>query len=438
MKLARNDGLMLLVLGCAAFVLVGLAWARLSGRALMDFRPTYFTARCLLEHRDPYNAAEVLHTYQEAGQARPNESASDRMLETENEYPPSELPFTAALALLPLGAAQALWVALIGAGFVLAAILMWRAAAPAPLMAGALLCFLLFNSASLMAFGNPSALAVSLCVIAAWCFVEEQWSVAGVVCLAAALCIKPHTALFLWIFFAMAGGRYRKRAWQTLAVAAVAGIVGVAWVSAVAPHWLAELRTNLTAFTARGSIANPGPATGGGRGIHMIVDLQAVFSFLRDDPRFYNLASWMVCAPMLVVWAMGAFRVRGSRTEAWFGLAVIAPLSMLPLYHRQYDAKLILLCLPACALLAAEGGRVGRWAVWITAIAFVLNGDWTWAVLDTVLVRYHISQIGSHISLLAFPVPLSLLAMAGFYLWAFWARTASPRGPAAEVSELAS
>lgn len=438
MKSARNDGLRLLVLGCAAFLLIGLAWARLSARGLMDFRPTYFTARCLLEHRDPYNAAEVMRLYEEAGQARPNEPASDRMLETENEYPPSEFAFTAPFALLPLAAAQALWMALIGAAFVLAAILVWRAAAPAPLMAGALLCFLLVNSVSLLAFGNPSALAVSLCVISAWCFVESRWPAAGVVCLAAALCMKPHTAFLLWIFFALAGGMYRRRAWQALALAAVAGIAGVVWVSAVAPHWLPELRANLAAFTARGSIANPGPETGGGRGIHMIVDLQAVFSFLRDDPRFYNLASWMVCAPLLVAWAIGTLRTRGSRAAIWLGLAVIAPLSMLPLYHRQYDAKLIVLCLPACALLAAEGGRVGRWAVTITTVAFLLNGDWTWAVLDPLLVHLHISEIGVHISLLAFPVPLSLLVLAGFYLWAFWTRTAGQLPPAAEVGEPAS
>lgn len=436
MSSPRNDGLMLLVLGCTFFVLTGIVWAHVSPRGLMDFRPAYFAARCLLQHHDPYNPAEMLRTYQEAGQARPDESASDRMEETRNEYLPSEFPFTAPFALLPFSAARVLWATLIGVAFALAAILLWRAAAPAPLLAGALLCFLLFNSASLVGVGNPSAIAVSLCVIAAWCFIEERFPAAGVLCLAAALCIKPHTVGLIWLFFLLAGGVYRKRALQTLTAALAAGIIGVAWVHAITPHRLSELHANLLAFTGRGSMNDPGPASSGGRGIDMIVDLQTVFSFFWDDPRFYNLASWVTTAPLFIVWAIAVVRSPVSRRSLWLGLAAIAPLTMLALYHRQYDAKLILLCLPACAMLAAEGGRAGRWAVGITTLAFVLNGDWTWAALNFLLTRYHLSSIGPHINLLAFPVPLSLLALACFYLWAFVTSVARKTPALADQSSL--
>ncbi len=416
---AQRDGLTLLLLGCAVFLLTGLVWARLSARSLMDFRPAYFSARCLLSGHDPYNPADMQRAYAAAGQEHPGESASDQLLETRNEYLPSELPFTVPFALLPFSVAQMLWVALIGAAFTLAAILMWRAAEPAPLLAGVLLAFLLVNSASLMAFGNPSAIAVSLCVIAAWCFLEDRFAAAGVLCLSAALCIKPHTAGFVWLYFLFAGGKHRKRALQTLALTVAVGVLGIAWVSSIAPHWISELHANLLAFIGRGAMNDPGPATSGGRGIHMITDLQAIFSFFRDDPRFYNLASYAICAPLFVCWAFAAAHAGGSRRNAWLGLAAVSALTMLPLYHRQYDAKLILLAIPACAVLAAEGGRIARWAITITTIAFILNGDWTWAVLNSLLPRYHLSSIGPHISLLAFPVPLSLLALACFYLWQF-------------------
>jgi hypothetical protein len=419
MKSARNDGLMLLVLSCMIFLFTGITWACVSVYSLIDFRPAYFSGRCLLDGHDPYNRADMLRAYAKAGQARPNESPSQQMVETADEYPPSEFPFMTPFALLPFGLARALWVALIGAAFTLAAVLMWRASGLAPLLAGSLLGFMLINSPSLMALGNPSAIAVSLCVIAACCFVEERWAAAGVLCMAAALCIKPHTVGFVWLYFLLAGGIYRKRALQTLAVTAIAGIAGAIWVSALAPHWIAELHANLLAFVGHGAMNDPGPATSGGRGVHMIVDLQTVFSFFRDDPRFYNMASWIVCAPLFVAWAIAAVRSPVSRRSLWLGLAVIAPLTMLPLYHRQYDAKLILLCLPACAILAAEGGRVGRWATLITSIAFVLNGDWTWAFLISQLPRYHLASFGPHINLLVLPVPLSLLALACFYLYAF-------------------
>ncbi len=427
---ARNDGLTLLLLGSALFLLCGVVWAAIAPRALMDFRPAYFTARCLLEHRDPYNPVELQRTYAEAGQARPQESAGDRMLETRNEYLPSELPITLPIALLPFAAARALWVGLIGAAFTLAAFLIWQESAPAPRLAGGLLCLLLAGSPSLMAFGNPSALAVSLCVIAAWCFVRDRWAVAGVLCLAAALCIKPHTAGFVWLYFLLAGGPFRRRALQTLGVTAAIGLAGFLCVRAVAPHWIAELRANLAAFTGHGAMNDPGPATGGGRGIHMITDLQVVFSFLWDDPRFYNPASYAVCAPLFAVWAWAALRARASRRNAWLGLAAVSALTMLPLYHRQYDARLILLAVPACALLAAERGRIGRWAVGLTAMAFVLDGDWTWAALDKLLPRYHLDSLGPRINLIAFPVPLSLLALGCFYL-AVFAKSVRPTKPVA-------
>ncbi|MFP5206507.1 MAG: glycosyltransferase 87 family protein [Acidobacteriota bacterium] len=430
---ARSDGRTLLLLGCAFFLLSGVVWTVIAPRALMDFRPAYFAARCLQEHRDPYNPAEMERTYAEAGEARTNESASDRMLETRNEYLPSELPFLLPMALLPLAAARVLWAGIIGAAFTLAAFLIWQESGPAPRLAGALLCVLLAGSPSLMAFGNPSALAVSLCVIAAWCFAGERRAVAGILCLAAALCIKPHTVGFVWLYFLLAGGPFRRRALQTLGVAIAFGLTGLLWVHAVAPHWVAELGTNLAAFTGRGAMNDPGPATGGGRGIHMIIDLQVVFSFLWDNPRFYNLASYAVCAPLFAVWARAALRGRASRRNAWLGLAAVSALTMLPLYHRQYDAKLILLTLPGCALLAVERGRTGRWAQALTTVAFVLDGDWTWVVLDKLLPSYHLDSIGPHISLLAFPVPLSLLALGGFYLTVFVRRARLPETAAARL-----
>ena len=430
---ARIDGLTLLLLGSALFLFSGMVWAAIAPRALMDFRPGYFAARCLLEHRDPYNPAEMQRTYQEAGQWRPHETASDRLLETRNEYLPSELPFTLALALLSFAAAERLWVALIGAAFTLAAVLVWQESDTAPRLAGALLCLLLVSSASLMAFGNPSALAVSLAVIAAWCFVRDRWAVAGVLCLAAALCIKPHTVGFVWLYFLLAGGQFRKRALQTLGLTAVFGLAGLLCVGAVAPHWITELRTNLAAFTGRGAMNDPGPATGGGRGVQMVIDLQSVFSFFWDNPRFYNLASYAVCAPLYALWAWAALHARNAPRNAWLGLAAVSALTMLPLYHRQYDAKLILLVIPACALLAAERGRTGRWAVGLTTVAFILNGDWTWAALDKLLPLYHLDSIGPHINLLAFPVPLSLLALGGFYLAVFVRSVRQPEPAAARV-----
>ncbi len=120
----------------------------------------------------------------------------------------------------------------------------------------------------------------------------------------------------------------------------------------------------------------------------MITDLQTVFSFYWDNALFYNLASFAVCAPLLVLWAIRAVQARATREAHWLGMAAIAALSMLPLYHRLYDAKLILLTIPACALLMAKGGRTRRWALFVTTAAFVLNGEFVWIAMIAFLTTH--------------------------------------------------
>ena len=195
----------------------------------------------------------------------------------------------------------------------------------------------------------------------------------GIACLAVSLAIKPHDSGFVWLYFLLVGGVHRKRALQTLLVVAAAAIPAFLWVTHIAPHWLNELQTNLSITSAHGGNGDPGPAGGLGVSPGMIIDLQTIFSVLRDDPHFYNPITYLVCGPMLVAWVIVTIRSRFSPTNAWLALASISALSMLPLYHRPHDAKLLVLTIPACALLVAEGGRIGRIALLLNAAAILIR-----------------------------------------------------------------
>jgi hypothetical protein len=126
---------------------------------------------------------------------------------------------------------------------------------------------------------------------------------------------------------------------------------------------------------------------------------------------------------LLIAWGVITLRIRATPRNAWLALASIAALSMLPVYHRQYDAKLLLLTLPACVLLWAEGGRLGKVALLINTAALILTGDLTWAILLGIIDRLHVSANGLSGFLLVaaqmFPAPLILLATAVFYLWIY-------------------
>jgi hypothetical protein len=426
---ARRDGSYLLIIGCAAFLLFGLFMVRIARGPLLDFKMAYSSARCLMSQCDPYNESDVLRTYRAEEGADGVELERDLLVVKRVVYPPSTFVVTVPFALLPEGAAQALWIGLIAAGFVLGAVLMWSAAADqAPILAGALVCLCLVSSGSQLSFANPGCLVVGPCLAAAWCLVEERFAVAGVVCLAVCLALKPHDAGPVWLYFLLAGGVYRRRAWQSLGVAAALSLPAIVRVMVVAPGWIGELRANLAAFMARGSMNDPGPAAAWGHGTCTITDLQSIFSVFRDDAHFYNLASYMVCAPLLIAWAVVTVRSRGK--NAWLGLAAIAALSMLPVYHRQYDAKLILFAVPACAMLWAASGRMAKIAVGVTAAALVLIGDLPWSFFLGFLGHLHRTTSWMQGSLLyaalGFPTPLGLLGMGGFYLWVYARRVGAP------------
>jgi hypothetical protein len=190
-------------------------------------------------------------------------------------------------------------------------------------------------------------------------------------------------------------------------------------------------------LSARGGISDPGPTSLGGHGLANVISLQSVLSMVRDDPRFYNPVSYLVCAPLLAAWVFFTLRSRFTPANGWLGLAAIAALTMLPVYHRQYDAKLLLLAIPACVLLWVQGGLTGRLAMLITTSALFFTGDLTWALFLALVKRIPLAPTGFagrlSMALQVFPAPLILLIMGAFYLW-IYARTAqiqpsSPNGP---------
>jgi hypothetical protein len=161
----------------------------------------------------------------------------------------------------------------------------------------------------------------------------------------------------------------------------------------------------------------------------MIIDLQAAVSVFRDDPRIYNPVSYLVCAPLLLVWLVRTLRSCFSQQKAWFALAAIVPLTLLVIYHRPYDAKLLLLTVPACAMLWAEGGLIGRIALLLNTAGIVFTSDIPLAILVILAKKMHVGTASILEQILTVvllrPASLILLAMAIFYIWVYVRRTAA-------------
>jgi hypothetical protein len=428
------------MLCCGISALWGISLERASSDGMIDFKGVYYDARCLLQHRDPYLYGEPARVYLAEQRDHPVISDVLRQVLSLNIYPPTTSIFIAPFAMLPWGSAHRLWMIITSGSLTLAAFLMWnRGANYAPIISGALICFILANCEAVLATGNTAGIMVSLCVVAVWCFLRERFVWVGILCLAVSLAIKPHDAGLVWLYFLFAGGVHRKRALQTLLVTTVLGVLAILWVTPIATHWMQEMYSNNLVDLLPGGASNPGPnSANSGSGPSMIINLQSAIYVFSDDPRIYNSVSYLVCGALLLVWSVCTLRARFSPERAWLALAAVVPLTILVTYHRPYDAKLLLLTIPACAMLWAAGKPI-RWvALLVSTAGIVATADIPLTILLILSRNLHISTVklsGQMLTvMLTRPAPLILLVMGIFYLW-IYARCASAADAAARPGE---
>jgi hypothetical protein len=445
-----HKALIWILIAAAISVAWGCSIEASSVDGLVDFRAIYFGSRAVLDQKNPYSPSEFLQAYQAEGGTIPSEPVQKQFFL--RSVPicvnlPTTLFLVAPLALLPWGASHALWLLFIALSFRLAGFLAWDIAREhAPGVSLFLICILLANSELLFTLGNSAGIAVSLCVVAVWCFFRERLVWAGVICLAISLSLKPHDSGLVWLCLLVLGGSFRKRAIYASLVAVLVAVPAVLWISHVAPSWDKDLRTNLAVTSAHGDISDPGPDSISRAGTaDIIIDLQTVVSVFRDEPGFYNPAAWLFCGGLLALLLVRTLRSQRSRENGWYALAAVVPLTLLITYHRPYDAKLLLLAVPACALLWAQGRWTGRIALLLTGMAIALTSDLPLALLSFITGRFKLSEMSAGAKLASLfivrPAPVILVAMAIFYLWVCFARprlgAAARKVPLDEEAEMA-
>ena len=401
---------------------------------MVDFGGVYYGAHCALRHIDPYDPVAVLQEFESEGGrflANPIAARESRYAVTLDVYLPSALFVVIPLAVLPWAVAQNLWIFLTAALLGLAAFLMLDLGGrAASLLSCCLLGFLLANCELLFKVGNVAGVAISLCAIGAWCFLKRRYEFAGVLLFVIALLLKPHDSGFIWLFFLLSGRALRKRALQALAITALLGLCSALWIPRSSPHWTAELHSNLQTASLRGSVNDPGPSGITSRGIVPIVSLQSALGIFNNNPRFYNPASYLAGGILILVWAIAVLRRPFSREGALLSLAAVSLLTLLPIYHRTYDAKLLLLTVPACALLwTARDPK--RWlALVLTAAGIFFTSDIPIALslkLAEPLPNSPLALPGKLLDLaLLRPAPIFLLALGCFYLWIYLRYPARP------------
>jgi hypothetical protein len=423
MKRKWRGPLIFFVLCCAISVL----WAVSDNQRAcwaVDFKAVYFGTRCLLEGHNPYHVSELAAVYQAE---RGHDQQMDAMaLQTVSLFVnlPSTFILVVPFTVFPFAPASALWLALSAGGLLLASMLMWRAGGEyASSICMLLVAFLLANCEVMFQVGNTAGLVVGLCVVGAWCLCEEKLALAGAFCLGISLAIKPHDAGLVWLYFLLAGGIFRRRALQALGVATAAGLAGTLWVWRVVPDWISYWRINMASIAASRGLNEPGPNSITSRSPGTVIDLQSAISVLWDSARIYNTIAYSICGALLLVWLMRTVRRRPTRESMWLGLAAVVAPALLITYHRSYDAKLILLTVPACALLWSKRGITGWLALLLSSAAIVFTADIPLTVVVMLRNSLPTGMSGIWGKALAMvclePTPLVLLATGVFYLWMY-------------------
>jgi hypothetical protein len=419
---ARIDSLVYFVLGAAAFLALGWLSPPDPSLSLSDFKAVYYASKAQLLHEDPYVPSNLLALYRgdPANTTAAQLGARDVVINCINL--PTTLLLFAPFAVMPSPVAHLVWSLLVAAVFLLAAYLMWGVAVDwSPRVAGFLMLILLSGSQLLLQTGNAAGVVVSLCAIGTWCLLRQKHVPAGVLCLGLALVLKPQDAGFVWLFFLLTPA-YRRRAVEAAAVAAVLAIAAVPWTARVSPHWIAELHRNVQSTFAPGHLNDAAnamidPVVRG----PMIVSLQTVTSLYWLNPAVYNTIAYLVLAPLVIVWVR-AMRKSGDRGLAgWIGLGAAVPITLLFGYHRQYDTRLLLLAVPACALLSRAGNRMGRLAAGFTFAAALASSSIVLPVLGnfTYALRTSHAGLGRTLiySIIGRPVPWAMLALGAFFAW---------------------
>jgi hypothetical protein len=193
-------------------------------------------------------------------------------------------------------------------------------------------------------------------------------------------------------------------------------------------HWLTEIPRNIAHITATGNVGDPGPTN---QGAWAIACLQGIFSVLRNDPHFYNRMAQLSGLILLAIWAWPVFKMKAGQQRDYLALAAVACIALLPVYHWEYDSRLLLLTFPGFALVMLE-------ALWLRITATVMMI----ATLIMVTHNYHnfvLYHVLPHLAppgkfgtiFWLRPVPLVVTVMALFFLWRLYAAMAQKqhRGP---------
>jgi hypothetical protein len=367
----------LLLLASAEFTLRGPVRAIRSARQFNDFLSPYIQAKAWLLGMDPYSPRTLLPLWP-AGAAHlqllPKEVADGTLIAKRGiptAYPITALVLIAPVSLLPWNFAYALWLA-INLGLFL--VMLWtmvelagfsyREPAAILLIAGTLLLAPFHTG---IVTGNAALVGVELGVIAVWA-ARRRYEVTAAILIALSAGLKPQIGLCFLLYYLV---RRRWRVFGT-AVAALGVLAGFGLFRLEVGHtpWLGNYFNDNRVLLESGILANFTPVNPMRFGL---INLQVLLYLFVGSVRWANDLALLVGVVLLMVWLRGMWRRRAEEDFELLDLSAIAVISLLPVYHRFYDAALLVLPL-GWALVSFRRSRVVAAVSLLLMLPFLIPG----------------------------------------------------------------
>jgi hypothetical protein len=348
--------LALILTAGAEFVVRGPIRAVQNSTQFNDFLSPYIQADAWTRGLDPYNPQTLLRLWPPQAahlQFVPREVADGSIIAKRGiptAYPITSLVLVAPLSWLPWNLAYGLWFAinLTLFGLMLSVLVKLAGFSYRDIRGGLLIAFILALAPFHTGFvtGNVALVAVELGVIAVWT-ARQRHDIATAVLLAVSAGLKPQIGLCFLLYYLVCR-RWRIFAGAT-ALLALFAAVGLLRLEGSHTPWLGNYLNDNHVLLESGILANFTPINPMRFGL---LNLQVILYSIVGSVGEANRLAELIGVVFLGAWLLIVLRRRIRQDELeLLDLSAIAVMSLLPVYHRFYDA--VLLVLPLCWVFAA-------------------------------------------------------------------------------------
>ena len=203
-----------------------------------------------------------------------------------------------------------------------------------------------------IANGNTSILVIAFCAAAIWSATNRHDISAGIL-FGCACSIKPQLGAFLVLYYLV------RQRWRIFGVAvgctAALNLVAVLYLYIRGASWIRDYVNNARGFVASNNIdsfASDNP------GRFSLINLQVPFFSITRNSNSANLWAFGITVALICGWMFIVFK-RKEENEL-LTLAAISVIALLPVYHRAYDAAVLVV--PLCWCITEAAGAYKRLA----------------------------------------------------------------------------